>query len=371
MLDGVVRWCSETLRYAPHGRTIKRDGCSTLPTIMDPSRSSYATFAHAPYANESTAHHHPIHSYASALNTSSRAAPALSYQQEQSATFGVDSWSHHPRQDVSYPASHTSAAQEFAPNYASLPYPTTQTSVSWPQSLSWNGFSMANSPPYWMSANATSFPFPESASSSSSYIPADSVRSGTASSAGSLYTLNSAFPSPAEPYSHLGHVKLEQSIEEYPFPGLSQHHAEPSIPPTSDEGDWYPSSLADLHPAPAPKCVPLRITGASADMRRQMGVFRLDPFAMHDGVHAAVKRPLSPGGNSGGLAAPSALRLRDQAVCWNGEHAGPLKEPSVLVEFQVSPFPPSRLAWLLTFRSGAAQRSRKSGPVPGTICASL
>jgi hypothetical protein len=184
-------------------------------------------------------------------------------------------------------------------------------------------------------------------------------------------TQYSAFPSPAEPYSHLGHVKLEQSIEEYPFPGLSQHHAEPSIPPTSDEGDWYPSSLADLHPAPAPKCVPLRITGASADMRRQMGVFRLDPFAMHDGVHAAVKRPLSPGGNSGGLAAPSALRLRDQAVCWNGEHAGPLKEPSVLVEFQVSPFPPSRLAWLLTFRSGAAQRSRKSGPVPGTICASL
>jgi hypothetical protein len=310
---------------------------------MDPSRSSFATLTHAPYANELAAHHRPIHSYASAPNMSSRAASAPSYQQEQPATFAVDLWSHHPRQGVSYPASHTSAAQEFAPNYASLPCPTTQTPVSWSQSPSWNGFSMANSPPYWMSANATSFPFPESASSSS-YIPADSVRPGTASSAESLYTRTSAFPSPAEPYSCLGHVKLEQNIEEYPFPGFHSQQAGSSVAPTSDEGDWYPSSLADLQPAAAPKCVPLRITGASADMRRQMGVFRLDPFAMHDGVHAAVKRPPSPNEDSGGLTAPSALRLRDQAICWNGEHAGPLKEPSVLVEFQVSPFPPSRLA---------------------------
>jgi hypothetical protein len=107
-----------------------------------------------------------------------------------------------------------------------------------------------------------------------------------------------------------------------------------SSPPSShlslDEPEpWIPRSLEELLSPPAPKCVPLRTTGASPEMRRMMGVFRLDPFARHDGVNAAVR---------GGLAneESSGVRLRDRAICWNGEQAGALKEQSVLVEFQAS-----------------------------------
>lgn len=58
--------------------------------------------------------------------------------------------------------------------------------------------------------------------------------------------------------------------------------------------------------------VPLRATQASKEMRRMMGVFRLDPFTMHN----AVRDP-SPNLN------------------WNGEPIGPLREDPVLLEFQL------------------------------------
>lgn len=64
-----------------------------------------------------------------------------------------------------------------------------------------------------------------------------------------------------------------------------------------------------------PTEVPLRATQASKEMRKMMGVFRLNPFSMHHG-----------GGR--GTAAP----------LWNGEEAGPLEHEPRLYEFQLDGF---------------------------------
>ena len=58
--------------------------------------------------------------------------------------------------------------------------------------------------------------------------------------------------------------------------------------------------------------VPLRATQASKEMRQMMGVFRLDPFTMHN----AVRDPLAN-------------------VNWKGEPIGPLTEEPVMLEFQL------------------------------------
>ncbi|PCH39435.1 hypothetical protein WOLCODRAFT_167961 [Wolfiporia cocos MD-104 SS10] len=58
--------------------------------------------------------------------------------------------------------------------------------------------------------------------------------------------------------------------------------------------------------------VPLRATGASKEMRKMMGAFRLDPFAMHNGIRSAA------------VAAPPP-----------GIEVGPLREEPRLIEFQV------------------------------------
>lgn len=58
--------------------------------------------------------------------------------------------------------------------------------------------------------------------------------------------------------------------------------------------------------------VPLRATGASKEMRKLMGVFRLDPFT----AHGTVRNP-------------------DPNIAWNGEPIGPLREKPHLIEFQI------------------------------------
>lgn len=61
-----------------------------------------------------------------------------------------------------------------------------------------------------------------------------------------------------------------------------------------------------------PTEVPLRATQASKEMRKLMGVFRLNPFSMHHGGGRGVSAPL-----------------------WNGEDAGPLEEPPSFIEYQL------------------------------------
>lgn len=71
-----------------------------------------------------------------------------------------------------------------------------------------------------------------------------------------------------------------------------------------------------------PAEVPLRATQASKEMRRMMGVFRLNPFAMHS---------LSVGSDDG----PSIGPQETSAPSWCGE-PGPLEEEPVILEFQLN-----------------------------------
>ncbi|KAK7044835.1 hypothetical protein R3P38DRAFT_179805 [Favolaschia claudopus] len=81
------------------------------------------------------------------------------------------------------------------------------------------------------------------------------------------------------------------------------------------DNDGFIIDLASAAPLPLmlapPTEVPLRATQASARMRRMMGVFRLNPFAMH-----------TQGGR--GVLAP-----------WAGGEAGPLEEEPLIFEFQL------------------------------------
>jgi len=70
-----------------------------------------------------------------------------------------------------------------------------------------------------------------------------------------------------------------------------------------------------------PTEVPLRATQASKEMRCMMGVFRLNPFSMHN---------LSRGGDG----EDSALGSPTGSAAWCGE-AGPLEEEPVMLEFQL------------------------------------
>lgn len=89
--------------------------------------------------------------------------------------------------------------------------------------------------------------------------------------------------------------------------------------------------------------VPLRATQASKEMRRMMGVFRLDPFTMHN----AVRDPTAN-------------------LNWNGEPIGPLREEPVMLEFQlqiagdrVKSEPPTALYLATDDSEGPARKRRR------------
>ncbi|KAH9946866.1 hypothetical protein B0H21DRAFT_822365 [Amylocystis lapponica] len=79
-----------------------------------------------------------------------------------------------------------------------------------------------------------------------------------------------------------------------------------------------PAAAVDPHCEPMPE-VPLRATQASKEMRRMMSAFRLDPFAMHNGIRSAA------------VAAPPV-----------GIEIGPLREEPVLIEWQLEIEEPHR-----------------------------
>ncbi|EKM57974.1 uncharacterized protein PHACADRAFT_171191 [Phanerochaete carnosa HHB-10118-sp] len=94
--------------------------------------------------------------------------------------------------------------------------------------------------------------------------------------------------------------------------------------------------------------VPLRATQASKEMRRMMGVFRLDPFTMHN----AVRDPTAN-------------------VNWNGEPIGPLREVPRILEFQleigydrVKSEPPGALYLAADGSERSARKRRRVTPMP-------
>lgn len=161
--------------------------------------------------------------------------------------------------------------------------------------------------------------------------------------------------------------RADYALPSSPSPAPSSATVPPTIGPQSTQvaGDWIPSTLEELLAPPAPKCVPLRTTGASPEMRRMMGVFRLDPFARHDGVHAAVRS-----GHALESDEPN-VRLRDRAICWNGEQAGPLREESAAVEFQVRTSVHRQFKPLMSISLGRSRRPGQPRPIPGPVPAFL
>jgi hypothetical protein len=94
------------------------------------------------------------------------------------------------------------------------------------------------------------------------------------------------------------------SVKEEPDDGASRFIMELSAPQV--QSTFLSQSLAP------PTEVPLRATQAPPEMRSMMGVFRLNPFAMHTG-------------EGRGMVAPT----------WCGEEARPLDEDPIIFEFQI------------------------------------
>jgi hypothetical protein len=91
------------------------------------------------------------------------------------------------------------------------------------------------------------------------------------------------------------------SVKQEPDDGFIMEFTNSSSSPSVVENSLAP-----------PTEVPLRATQASKEMRKMMGVFRLNPFTMHNA-------------GARGTHVPS----------WNGEDAGPLSEEPQLYEFQL------------------------------------
>jgi hypothetical protein len=154
---------------------------------------------------------------------------------------------------------------------------------------------------------------------------------------------------PTSPTSSSGHDKQEPDLTALPAPL-------PVLETTM--------TLHDLLGPAAVKCVGLRTTGVSPEMKHMMGVFRLDPFTRQSNGHPGSRVSAAQGR---GIMAPAptmsmtvedvaqlaadaednGIRLRDHAICYDGTRPGPLQAPSVLVEFQVSAFLPDTTYFIL------------------------
>ncbi|TCD65219.1 hypothetical protein EIP91_002966 [Steccherinum ochraceum] len=81
--------------------------------------------------------------------------------------------------------------------------------------------------------------------------------------------------------------------------------------------------------------VPLRATQASKEMKKMMGAFRLNPFAVHNGV----KMSLSGDGGNGKGDGKGGKDDGGPCLTWLGEEVGPLKEKPQLIEWQLDGWP--------------------------------
>ena len=106
-------------------------------------------------------------------------------------------------------------------------------------------------------------------------------------------------PTPSSPIP-----SSSESVKEEPDDGVGRFIMELSAPQV--QSTFLSQSLAP------PTEVPLRATQAPPEMRSMMGVFRLNPFAMHSG-------------EGRGIVAPT----------WCGEEAHPLDQEPIIFEFQI------------------------------------
>ncbi|THH22543.1 hypothetical protein EUX98_g8156, partial [Antrodiella citrinella] len=124
-------------------------------------------------------------------------------------------------------------------------------------------------------------------------------------------------------------------------------HSPPS-PPSRSSHSPDARSLAFTSPAEIhtlTTTVPLRATQASKEMKRMMGVFRLNPFAVHNGVKVSMGVSFdddagsSIGGGKKGKGKDSKDKDEGPCLTWLGEEVGPLKEEPVHIEWQLPGWP--------------------------------
>ncbi|KAF8162439.1 hypothetical protein K438DRAFT_1985093 [Mycena galopus ATCC 62051] len=171
--------------------------------------------------------------------------------------------------------------------------------------------SAASQPPYPDSSRGTGYPDSSHGTLTSgppSLLDAISVYTPpfTRSSSEAGTTVSDAYSTPySTPYADPNATSPESSVS--PPPALKVKEEQPD-----DDGFIIDLPFSALPQMLAPPTeVPLRATQASAQMRRMMGVFRLNPFAMH-----------ARGGR--GVLAP-----------WAGGEARPLDEEPLIFEFQL------------------------------------
>ena len=135
-----------------------------------------------------------------------------------------------------------------------------------------------------------------------------------------------------EPDDPDGRFIMELSA--FPTPTADHLVSSSKLSPTSTISDAHTKSAFSQSQAP-PTEVPLRATQASKEMRRMMGVFRLNPFAMHSlslgGCEDGEAIAKGKGGNGDvghGLPIPGA-------ASWCGGEARPLDEEPLIFEFQL------------------------------------
>ncbi|KAF7360191.1 hypothetical protein MVEN_00747800 [Mycena venus] len=200
------------------------------------------------------------------------------------------------------------------------PEPSSRTSHYIPTPASfvspWNAVNFTSQPEY----NSRSAP-PHYPASSHRTVPSppypDSSR-GTVESPPCLLDALSVYTPPfTRPASRATVSDAYSTPYADPNATSPESSASPPPPPVKEEQPDDDGFIIDLPSALLPQMlappteVPLRATQASAHMRRMMGVFRLNPFAMH-----------AHGGR--GVLAP-----------WAGGEAGPLDEEPRIFEFQL------------------------------------
>ncbi|KAI1784860.1 hypothetical protein LXA43DRAFT_175308 [Ganoderma leucocontextum] len=208
-------------------------------------------------------------------------------------------------------------------------------------------FSARSSGPYQLSASPPSSSSLASPSSRPSYSSATRPYSSLAPSATSSHT---ASPSSSRLQHATWDIPSLYTIEpsepidtpvSAPSPPIS---SPPSTPIKSEDpdGEFIIEVTVPSEPAPSsmPE-VPLRAIHAAPEMKKMMYAFRLENFAMHDGIKSAATQP-----GSGGI------------------EVGPLREQPVEIEWQVQLDVPLIAEEEDTFRYGATpQTPNRAGAV--------
>ncbi|KAI0350904.1 hypothetical protein OH77DRAFT_1412137 [Trametes cingulata] len=262
---------------------------AAAPAVQSPSYSA---------SSSSSASAHAYHPSAAPAASSGHPSVTASFSYAAHADYAVPSHrsSFHP------PSSSSSSSSRALPSHHHN-HGVPPSSPSSPSSSARRGSSYTSGPRSYSSlAAAAAANTTTSTTSGSSSTPR--LQNATWDSA-ALYTID-----PADPVSHTPpHSAYTRST-------LSSPHATPASPPIKEEdaeGELIieVSVPADPVHSAMPE-VPLRATHAPPKMRKMMYSFRLENFAIHDGIRSAATQP-GPG----------------------GIEVGPLREKPVEIEWQI------------------------------------